>query len=234
MVAGAAHAAIVNGAFSGTVTSGYASGNFGYGDSADLAGKAIAGTFQYDTALLSPNCASGTYFFGCFLGTGMTITQTINGMTEVFGGTPSLDPQKNNTAKSGLLLYNLVGDAVNLHTLSMIGDPATVYNQSETGLAFSLAPGAIADATNPVLNYDGAAGDSIGGYRIGGQLFAANHSQIYQLTAGFYTQRTAYDFTVESFSSSAAPEPAAWALMLMGFGAAGLMIRARRPRLAAA
>ena len=34
----------------------------------------------------------------------------------------------------GLLLYDLVGHAVNLHTRSMIGTPASVYNERETAL----------------------------------------------------------------------------------------------------
>ena len=118
------NATVVVGAFSGTVTSGQVRGNFGFDTDTDLAGMQITGTFSYDTDLLAPDCA-GASFFGCFLGTGMSITQTINGVDEVFTGSP-LAPDAGlqlNTGKSGLLLYDLVGDAVNLHTLSMIGTP---------------------------------------------------------------------------------------------------------------
>src|SRR4051812_43102040 len=82
------NAAIVVGSFSGTITSGGALGNFGFAAATDLAGKAITGTFRYDTDLLGPNCPSSTAFFGCYLGTGMSMTQTIDGATETFPGLP--------------------------------------------------------------------------------------------------------------------------------------------------
>lgn len=226
-----AAAAIVVGSFSGTVTQGQARGNFGFDTETDLAGKQITGTFRYDTDLLGPDCSASS-FFGCFLGTGMSITQTINGIDEVFTGSPlAADPNLQlNTGKSGLLLYDLVGDAVNLHTLAMIGTPATVYNQHETGLAFGLTPGAIGDAGNPALTYAGTANGAIYEYVQGGQRFDANRSQIYQLTAGFFTQQTTYDFTVDRVTFGAAvPEPGTWALMILGLGTAGAALRRRHP-----
>ncbi len=225
-------AAIVVGTFSGTVTQGEARGNFGFDTPTDLAGKPITGTFRYDTDLLGPDC-SGSSFFGCFLGTGMRVTQTINGVDEVFNGSP-LAPDAGlqfNTGQSGLLLYDLVGDAMNLHTLSMIGRPATVYNQRETALAFGLTAGGIGDTGNPALTYDGTANGAVYSYVIGGQNFDVNRSQIYQLTAGFFTQQTSYDFTVDrvtfGIAAAAIPEPGTWALMIVGFGATGAALRRR-------
>lgn len=225
-----AAAAIVVGTFSGTVFQGQAWGNFGFDTQTDLAGKQITGTFRYDTALLGPDCSAAS-FFGCFLGTGMSITQTINGVEEVFTGSPlAPDPSLQlNTGKSGLLLYDLVGDAVNLHTLSMIGRPATVYDERETALAFGLAAGGVGDTGNPVLTYDGTANGTVYEYLLSGQRFDVNRSRIYQLTAGFYTQQTTYDFTVDRVTFGVAvPEPGTWALMILGFGTAGAALRRRR------
>ena len=229
-----ADATTVLGSFSGTVTAGTARGNFGFDALTDLTGRRITGTFSYDTALLGPDCAPGAGFFGCFLGTGMSITQTINGVDEVFPGSPAVPGAglAFNTAESGLLLYDLVGDAVNLHTLARIGTPASVYNEHETGLAFGLAPGGIGDTGNPVLAYDGPSDGPVYGYVIGGQRFDVNHSRIYQLTGGFFTQFTSYDFVVDHVTFGApspmgVPEPGSWALMILGLGAAGAMLRRR-------
>ena len=135
-----------------------------------------------------------------------------------------------NSVVGGLLLYDLVGDAVNLHTRSMIGTPASVYNERETALAFGLAPGAIGDTGNPVLTYDGTADGTVYGYQIGGQDFSLNYSRIYQRTGGFFTQRSEYDFTVDrvSFSPAGVPEPSAWSLMILGFAGLGTALRRRR------
>lgn len=230
-----AAATIVVGSFTGAVTEGVAWGNFGYATPTDIAGQRITGTFRYDTDLLGPNCGSSTSFLGCYLGTGMTITQTINGETEVFRGTPLPESLPFNTSTSGLVLYDLVGDAVNLHTLAMIGDPATVYNQHETALAFGFAPGGIGDTGNPVLDYDGASDGPFYTYRIGGRAFAPNRSQIYQLTENFFTAQSVYSFSVDHVTVGPAgvPEPTTWALMILGFGGAGAALRrGRRPALA--
>lgn len=236
-VAQPASAAIVVGTFSGTVTEGQAVGNFGFATSTDLAGMRITGTFRYDTALLGPDCAPGVSFLGCFLGTGMSITQSINGVDEIFPGSPlAPDPGLlRNTAKSGLVLHDLGGDKVNLHTLSMIGTPASVYNERDTGVAFGLDLGAIGDTGNPVVTYAGAADGTIHSINQGGQNFRANRSRIFQLTAGFVTQQTTYDFTIDSATFGAAvPEPGAWALMILGFATTGAALRRRRRPMAQA
>jgi hypothetical protein len=230
VVAGAAQATIVTGTFSGSVLDGDSKGNFGYADdrSYDLTGKAITGTFRYDTALLSANCPNGTAFYGCFAGGGMTITETINGVTAVFTGTPAPDTgQAFNSAESGLVLYDQIGDTVNLHAGSSLGDPASVYDSYDTGLAFGLPPGGITDATNPVLSYDGAVFGA-GPFSDLGQIFPADRTVIFELTGGFETQDTAFDFTIDHLTVGAAvPEPAAWALMIAGFAGVGAALRRR-------
>ena len=225
-----ATAAIVVGTFSGTVTEGQASGAFGFDTPTDLAGKAITGTFRYDTALLGPDCTPGQAFLGCFLGTGMSITQTIDGVDEVFAGSPVFPGTglEFNAAESGLLLYNLGNEAANLHTRSGIGTPATHYSAHETGMSFGLTSGAISDANNPVLFYNGSADGPLFSYRSeSGQRFTPNHSEIIRITGGVI-KTTTYDFTVDRVTFGAAvPEPGTWALMILGFGAAGAALRRR-------
>ena len=227
-----AAAAIVVGSFSGTVIAGNARGNFGYAAETDLTGQAITGTFRYDTDLLGADCAPAASFYGCFLGSGVEVTQTINGVTELFPSLPAVPGTglAFNSVVGGLLLYDLAGDAVNLHTHSIIGTPASVNNERETALAFGLAPGAIGDTGNPVLTYDGTANETAHVYTVSGQDFSLNHSRIYQLTSGYFTQQSDYDFTVDrvSFSPAGVPEPSAWSLMILGFAGLGTALRQRR------
>ncbi len=226
-----ASAAIVVGTFSGTVTQGEAIGNFGFDTATDLTGLRITGTFRYDTDLLGPDCAPGLGYLGCFLGTGMSITQTINGVDEIFPGS-QLPPESGpefNIARSGLVLYDLIGDTANLHTFSMLGTPASVYNEREAGVAFGLAPGASGDTGNPVLTYAGAADGKVDSYMLEDQFLQVNRSRIFQITGGFVTQQTTYAFTVDQATFSAAvPEPGAWALMIVGFATAGAALRRRQ------
>jgi len=185
--AGSAQAAVVVGSFSGVITGGEARGNFGYAyDSpTDLTGKSITGTFSYDTERLGPTCQPGSYFFGCFLGSGVSMTQTIDGVTEVFPGDLLPGSPAWNDTDGAVALYDLVGDAVNIYTRSMLGDPATVYNERESGLALTLTPGGVDDATNPVISYDGAPTGIGYAYGLGGLTLLTNESKIYQLTGGY-------------------------------------------------
>src|SRR5688572_13479268 len=87
LAAGGADAAVVTGTFEAKITSGSAFGVFGFDALTDLTGEKILGAFSYDTAVLGPNCPVGTFFSGCFMGTGgVTISHTINGNTVVFPG----------------------------------------------------------------------------------------------------------------------------------------------------
>ena len=52
--------------------------------------------------------------------------------------------------------------------------------------------------------------------------------------SGLNTGDGAYSGTLTFASQSAVPEPATWALMLIGFGAVGFSVRRRRPHLAQA
>lgn len=233
---GAAEAAVVVGTFSGTITSGAAWGNFGYGGpgflETDLTGQAITGTFRYDTSKLT-NCTDATSFFGCFRGGGVLITQTINGFTETITSSPAPEPDAETSGAGGLLLYSLTRDDANLHARSEAGMPNAVYTYRDVGLAFGLSRGAIADATNPVLTYDGPIGAG-SGLTSQGQRFAYNQTYIYQLTDGDLTQRTEFQFSIARATfalepaAAAVPEPAAWALMIGGFGMAGGVLRRRR------
>jgi hypothetical protein len=233
---------VVKGTFSGTVTSGYANGNFGYaygdGSGDAIVGKTITGTFSFDTTLLGGPIAScsgvwqGAYFFGCFASNaGMSISETVNGVTERFTGTPSAAPGLQlNSAVGGEQLYNLTDDVLNIGTASSIGTPATVWTGASTGLAVLLPRGTIADPGNAVLTYAGAASDSpYGAPSVDGLTFLYDETSIQQLTGGNFTMKTDIHFDIDHFTIAAVPEAASWATMVAGFGFIGAMTRRRRP-----
>lgn len=84
------HAEIINGVFSGTVTSGYDTFNtFGLGIDANLAGQAITGTFTFDSTAFgsyyygttSINATGGPVYGSAIMNPPVVVTETINGMT---------------------------------------------------------------------------------------------------------------------------------------------------------
>jgi hypothetical protein len=79
----AAHATIVDGSFSGTMSSGTdTTGVFGT-PGADLTSDAITGTFTYDTSLFSQSISGGTNTATGSPGA-LTVTVTINGFSHTF------------------------------------------------------------------------------------------------------------------------------------------------------
>jgi hypothetical protein len=231
---GAAPAAVVVATFSGVVSEGVARGVFGfdYESPGNLAGYAITGTIQYNTSTLSA-CDYATSFFGCFYGPGLSMTQTINGVTEVFPGEPLPGSPAYNDVAGGVQLYNLIGHDAAFHTASSLGDPATVYRSRDAGVSVALPASALPSVGSPILTYDGPVSD--GGLAIG--TFTRNVTSLYEITGGFITQSAQYSFSVTQFTigeAAAAPEPMAWLLMLLGFGAAGQGLRNRRRHAAVA
>lgn len=232
-----AQAAIVMGTFSGEILAGAAQGNYGYayeGGPVSLTGKLMTGTVRYDTGALGGPCQSSQQFqafryFGCFLSNaGVTITHTIEGVTETFNGAPAdMAGLQINAGRSGLLQHILVEQGFNLATLSMIGAPTTVYSQHQSGLALFLEPGTITDAWTPLRSYRGGIVPGAFEFNIQGLRFGVNEAAITQLTRGNVTQNTSYQFSMTSFALATVPEPTTWAFMLTGFGLMGAAGRHR-------
>lgn len=228
-LAGPSQAAIIVATFSGVVDGGMARGVFGYAYDApaDLAGKSITGTIRYDTDRLAA-CDYATSFFGCFYGQGLSMTQTINGVTEVFPGEPLAGDPPYNEVSGGVQLYNLVGEEVAFHTATSLGDPGTVYQSRDAGVSVSFPTGGLPGVDSPILTYGGPVTN--GNLAIG--TFTRNTTSLYELTGGDLTQNASYQFTITQFGiGSAVPEPSSWSLMILGFGAVGTSIRCRRRRL---
>jgi len=94
------------------------------------------------------------------------------------------------------------------------GDQYTFYITGVNGGGDALTRGLVANDRNPYA---------------GGRIYLSPHG---------YGNQPNWDLTFQTFVSdtpySATPEPAAWALMLMGFGGLGAMLRRRRARSALA
>lgn len=252
--ANAAHAALITGTFSGTITSGYASGSFGYDvyytDAVDLTGKAISGTFTIDLDVVHGPCAdsgifNGAYYNACYVADrGVRITQTIEGHQEVFELTKSATPEPDwlyNLSEAGAFLDNLQSDQIVISTHAQIGDGYSAGGdryasvERKAGIAALLPTGTI---TNPGdlagLEYAGSAQTTSGGYRFGDVTLWGNQTWIFARDdAHGITADTNFSYTINAFSISAVPEPTTWAIMIVGFGVVGGAMR-WRPRVARA
>lgn len=229
-----ASAVIVTGSYSGIITSGSATGSFGFAGKTDLTGLAISGTFSYDTARLT-GCDGGQFWYRCGnAADNLTITQTVNGVTAIFGSAlPPAGAPSYNEGAGGVARNTLVSDDFQMATRSALGTPNTLFRQYETNIGVSLPSGNFGlDVVADLMpRYDGpASGGSAGGLGPVRNNLTVQENQtiIFELTDGYFTQNTRFSFDITRFSVSPAPEPASWVLMIAGFGLIGTAMR-RRP-----
>lgn len=159
-----ANAVVMSGTFAGTITSGYASGSFGYDvdytHAIDMTGKAISGTFTIDLDIVHGPCAgsgifNGAYYNACYIADrGVRITQTIDGHQEVFDLTKSATPGPDwlyNMSEAGAFVDNLQSDQIIISTHAQIGDGYPVAGgrypsvERKAGIAALLPTGTITD-----------------------------------------------------------------------------------------
>lgn len=232
--AGAAEAAQVRATFKGKITQGFDGGGKVFGLS-DLAGQDYTVTYLIDEEIYSsrsamPGAEVGTdqYHYqivGGYLDKSpiLEVTLTVNGVTETF------DYRDYAYADGRLEWMN--SPAAPFASIDMrgnLGRPVTYSGgqgydyvnfvsqiRSSTLMPYTLADGwkPQDEQYSPIPVYFARSwGDSRGGYDF-----------FYQITSG----------TVTSASFQAGvPEPATWAMMIMGFGGAGAVIRRRRTSLA--
>ncbi|MBU1375915.1 MAG: PEPxxWA-CTERM sorting domain-containing protein [Alphaproteobacteria bacterium] len=225
---GVASAARIVGSYEGVINGGYASGGFGYAATTYLAGQTVRGTFEYDTDDFGTVC-SLTAWSACYLGTGLTITQTVNGVTETFVSTLPAAPGAGNNVHGGLALYNLDADTIELSTYGYVGSLDAKARNYWTDVSTVLPTGTIADVLDRYTVYDGPSGlGASGGLPTG--FIQPNRTKIAELTKGDLTMDVDFTFDINRFSigPAAVPEPRTWALMLVGFGLVGAAVRARR------
>ena len=232
-----ASATVIVGRYSGVIASGTATGGFGFEATTNLAGQAIHGTFTYDTTAFTPVCAP-QYFSGCYVGSSLTITQTVNGVTETFlSSVPTMEHPLNH-ASGGLNFYTLGEDDIVLAATGFLGNPATRATNYWTSIGAVVPVGTIASVTDRYATYDGPA-QSGGSQPLSslGFLSEINRTRILVLTPGGLTTNVDFTYDLQTFAigpaAAGVPEPNAWALMILGFGFAGGALRRRTPARAA-
>jgi hypothetical protein len=186
------------------------------------------------TALVGASAANAVEFVGSTLGCfgsgctpGTPATNTYNGLTF---GSGSFDQ---NTSAGG---FAGIGSG-NTDTLGFVSQNGSLFNY--TGTAFSLlvnftAPSGVSAGSN----FQALLTGDVSGANNGGVHFVfTNPTQSFTYPGGAFTL-TVDNFTVSGtdintpitgfIQAAAVPEPATWALMLVGFGGIGFAMRRRR------
>jgi hypothetical protein len=203
----AAHAVIIDGSFSGTMSDGTdISGVFGEPAATDLSGDPVTGTFVYDSSLFTGTPAGTTDTYANTATGALTVTLTINGVSHTF----------TDSANSSIFL-----DAGPNSEVQYVANASSSAGGSTIADTFDLD---IFDPTDPFvtstsLNQSFSTSDAT--------TLAGSFSIIDTGPA----QQAVGDFTINTLSQGpapvATPEPASMALL--GVGMAGIAaIRKRR------
>jgi hypothetical protein len=134
-------------------------------------------------------------------------------------GTPGIITSYTGSGSLNFVCTTSCGTIQDLTSLTIGALPISNFLLLTNGIAFDLTSITSVDRSSPFLNITAA-----GTFRVTG----------YDPTPGvFYLSTQANGNTTFSASTVAVPEPATWALMLLGFGGIGMaMRRRRRPALA--
>lgn len=245
VAAGPSGATVMRGSYAGTILSGNAVGAFGFAEPTDVAGQGISGTFSYDTEAFTGSCGGCQVWYRCYRTPGtLTITQSVNGVEEVFTSTPALPGAPSGNIGNGAVAhYTLAYEGLELGIRSLRGHPAIQSNLYHTHLGVIIPTGrAGADvAADGMPSYSGPAisgsGAPLGDLFIGSGSVASNQTVINTITAGFVTRNANFLFDMTEFAIgpapvSAVPEPATWGLMIAGFALVGGALRRRREQAA--
>ena len=213
-----ASATIYNLTYKGVVTSALdQTGEFGAG--ANLVGQAFTAQVVYDNAPAGATHWSGAYY-DYLMGDGaanpVTASILLNGVTKTFGATSGYDERQDNTLNPNCMFgctdANFQQHAEDrftqsgLYTLNYINLGGFSSDGSLSGLAHT-----VPNFTNPPI-----------------QLYAFVNlfqQDIFTLDSRHHAS---VNVRIDSITGGGVPEPGAWALMLMGFGAVGIWQRRRR------
>jgi hypothetical protein len=221
--------------YQGTVDFGVDDTNiFGLGAGAFLGGQAITQSFKVDYAGGGNHDISGdpSYFRSSIGGPGfITSAVTINGVTTSIGSDTGIDDRTDEHLNPTFCAVCKSSFGVFTGDESFVNLDGFLESWSRSGGDFGksfdyhpslgLGPPVFGPADNMEL---------YGSFIIDHSLFNQREG------VSVFDDTTYANFSVDSYSITTfggAPEPAAWGLMLLGFGAAGAMLR-RRPRAALA
>jgi len=223
--------------YSGAVESGFDPTNiFGLGNNAFLGGQAFSMSETVDYSQGAPHDIGAPYDYDLIGGAGfITSSLTLNGVTLSVGSQTGIDDRTDYslspyagdpTYKSGFGVY--AGD----ESFTNYIDPIT---QDQMLDSQSVAGGLYGNNFNyhPVLGMGPpvfTAADNLDLYGSFNFFHALSdhttQSTIFENET--YGNFTADRVTITTFDSGGVPEPAAWALMLLGFGGLGSVLRRRR------
>ena len=175
----------------------------------------IALGFAFSAAVLAATSASATTFL--FSYTSNDLSQTASGSLNATLVSPGeYDATSGSITATGPVVTGVGTLIANLSSPNTVNSPSGRFSYDD-----QLLP-----ASNPVITN-------------GGLLFSIGGSEVNIFSNGpepgndsFYNQ--SYANTSGTFSLSAVPEPATWAMMLVGFGFAGVTLRSSRGKRAIA
>lgn len=222
-LAGQASATVHNLVYTGTVTEALdLTGEFGVG--ANLVGMAFIAHVTYDDAKPGAGHIGGAwydYYTGDGAANPVTATILLNGVTMSFGATDGTDLREDRSLLPGCTLDCTTGSFEqsaedrftenNLYTLNYVNLGGSTSDGTISGLAHT-AP----NFTNPPVDLFGFV-------------------NVFQQDVDTLETTKWAEVSVKIDSvSGGVPEPAAWSLMLVGFGGLGAALRARRRSILAA
>jgi hypothetical protein len=158
----------------------------------------------------------------------------------VYSGTDGVYPQLLGT--SGHTRNNSGGDAGTLDVYVTVTDLATIPAHFLSSFTTNVLPAGWTMTTATYANDDNALW-GIGGTLLSTKTFGgigtfqhvgdATLAAPYSITARYTITAPTHGESLANISVAGIPEPGAWALMIMGFGAAGALLRRRRTTVAA-
>ena len=215
--------------YQGTVSTGQDDTNiFGLGQGASLIGQSITERMVVDYSMGANHDNAGAPYFRDTIGLQgfITSTVTINGATVTVGSQVGIDDRTDEHLDPGCGACNSsfsvsAGDETYVTTGDLVEGFTTFSDDLARGLDYhpslALGPPIYSPADN--LDFEGT-------FNIDDELYnQATSTVIYDHTTNaMFTPDT---ITITTFDSGV-PEPAAWALMIGGFGLAGTALRRRR------
>jgi hypothetical protein len=158
----------------------------------------------------------------------------------VYSGTDGVYPQLLGT--SGHTRNRVGGNAGTLDVYVTVTDLTTAPGHFQSSFATNVLPAGWTLTTTTYANDDNALW-GIGGTLLSSKTFnsigvfehlgAASVENPYSVTARYTITAPSHGEALANISVAGVPEPGAWALMIMGFGAAGALLRRRRTTAAA-